>query len=504
MNHTTCHKGLAGIAIAVILAMTILAGCGAPANRPAFAIHTIDADDQALHMAADAGTTTIVQLFEWRLIELQPGEYNWEYPDFVVRACDYYGLQLVMRLDHPPEWAIEANADPALPADLDAFAAFAGRVAARYRGSVLGYVIWNEPNLSREWNGQAPNPAGYARLLARAHAAIKAADPQAIVAGAGLAPTNQNDAEAMNDLVYLSQMLEALEGRPFDVLAIHPYAFGLAPDAPADANDGLNARRITRLQQVLADAGLGDTPLWITEMGWTTSGPAEASQKAVTPAQQARYLVQSFELAEEKWPRVESLAVWNLSTGLAADDEKAGYSIVDSAYNPLPAYAALAERFGQPSPRAGVARWWKALNRASGPIQILSPDVAIRLGDSDTFHPHWSRIYDGRAPSREWAGVFYVENRGQGEWELSMEIMQVQEQGNLIYVNGQALDPPAIPLRGQPDYTSVWTSVTMRVPAGLLKRGVNEIRIQASPRLPAQQFVRYESLQFRNLQLTRL
>jgi hypothetical protein len=135
------------------------------------------------------------------------------------------------------------------------------------------------------------------------------------------------------------------------------------------------------------------------------------------------------------------------------------------------------------------------------PIQILSEDVVIRLGDRDTFYPHWARIYGGHAPSREWAGVFYVDNPGQGAWELSMEIMQVEEPGNLVYVNGQVLDPPAIPLRGRPDYSSVWTRATMSVPAALLRRGANEIEVKASPRLPMQQFVRYESIQFRNLQL---
>jgi len=35
-----------------------------------------------------------------------------------------------------------------------------------------------------------------------------------------------------------------------------------------------------------------------------------------------------------------------------------------------------------------------------------------------------------------------------------METMQVEERGNLVRINGQPLEPPAIPLRGKSDSTS--------------------------------------------------
>jgi hypothetical protein len=85
-----------------------------------------------------------------------------------------------------------------------------------------------------------------------------------------------------------------------------------------------------------------------------------------------------------------------------------------------------------------------------------------------------------------------------------MEILQVEEPGSLVWINGHLLDPPAIPLRGRPDFASVWTAVEMPVPPGLLRPGINSIEIQASPRLPVYQVgqAKHESLQFRNLRLT--
>jgi hypothetical protein len=86
---------------------------------------------------------------------------------------------------------------------------------------------------------------------------------------------------------------------------------------------------------------------------------------------------------------------------------------------------------------------------------------------------------------------------------LSLEVMQVEEPGNLVRINGETLDPPAIPLRGRPDFASVWTGAEIPVPAGLLRRGVNVVEIESGPRQPVYQdsHARYESLQFRNMRL---
>jgi len=84
-----------------------------------------------------------------------------------------------------------------------------------------------------------------------------------------------------------------------------------------------------------------------------------------------------------------------------------------------------------------------------------------------------------------------------------MEIMQVEEPGSRVSINGRLLDPPALPLRGRPDYASVWTAAEMSVPASLLQPGLNTLEIRAGPRLPAYQdaTARFESLQIRHVRL---
>jgi hypothetical protein len=464
-------------------------------------IHAIRASDDLLQMAVDGGFRWMVQLLEWREIEPVPGECFWEYADWLVRATEHYGLDLVLRLDHPPAWAI--TADSAMPVNTTAYAQFAGQVAARYRGRILAYVIWNEPNLAVEWERQPPDPAGYVSLLCAARSAIRAADPEALVVSAGLAPTNHTDSSALDDRLYLQAMYDAGTADCFDILGAHPYGFAYPPQDPHDAHDGLNLARLADLRGIMVAGGDGDKPVWATELGWTTNPVGQEQQwLQVSEEEQSRYLVSAFELAAREWPWLERIVVWNLSTGLPVDDEKRGYSILGADGTPKPAYHALAEwARAQGSMTTKEPADWQA-----GPqsVEILAPDVMVRLSDRDTFYPHWARPHCGSVPCRHWAGQFYIQESGADSWKLRMEIMQVEEPGNLVWINGQLLDPPALPLRDRPDFASVWTSAEMPVPAALLRPGVNILEIRSSPRLPVYHDNRahFESLQFRHIRLT--
>jgi hypothetical protein len=486
------------LALVCLLGLVVMPQHRAPSGdaTPALGAHTIRADDGLLQLAVDGGFSWIIQLVEWQELEPAAGQFFWETTDWLVRAAEYYGLDLVLRLDHPPEWAILAG--EVVPVDAAAYAAFVGQVAARYRGRVTAYVVWNEPNLAVEWAGQAPDPAGYVELLCDAQAAIRAADPHALVVSAGLAPTNHADATALDERRYLQAMYAAGAGACFDVLGAHPYGFAYPPDDAHGAHDGLNFARLADLRARMVENGDGRKLVWATELGWTTD-PVGAAQQwfEVSEQEQSRYLVGAFERAGQEWPWLDRIAVWNLSRGLVADDDRRGYSILTCDGLPKPAYEALAEIFKEEGKGRGK-------QGDAGQVEILAPDVVVRLSDVDTFYPHWARPYCLSVPCRRWVGQFYVREPGTAPWQLQMEIMQVEEPGNQVWINGHLLEPPAIPLRGQPDFASVWTATEMPVPAELLQPGVNTLEIRSGPRLPVYQDgrARFESLQIRHVRLT--
>jgi beta-xylosidase len=297
----------------------------------------------------EAGFDTIVQVLPWRDVHLGSGRFEWAAADALVQTVRQRGLNLVLRLDMPPAWAVQN--DPAgLPFDLAAYADFVTAVAQRYQGQILGYIIWNEPNLAAEWSrsggdleahwasfdGWVADPADYVGVLGVAFRRIRAADSQALVVGGGLAPTNEISPRAVDDRVFWQQLFAAGMADCVDVLAVHAYGFGLSPDAPDDVHNNLNLGRIEQVHEIMQAANVAK-PVWITELGYTV---ADGNQPAVSEAQQADYLLAAQARAAAEWPWVELFTVWNLVYGRSPDDEMGGYSLVNPDLIRRPAFYA--------------------------------------------------------------------------------------------------------------------------------------------------------------------
>jgi len=232
-------------------------------------------------------------------------------PDQALRMARWYGLELIPRLDRPPAWATRPEAPAGEPpVDLPAYAEFVRATATRYWGQIPAYVVWNEPNLSLEWADLPPDPEGYVELLKVAHQAIKEADPGALVVAAGLAPTTEQSPRAMDDLAFLEAMLDAGAAAWFDVLAVHPYGFGLPPEE--DPKDHpLCFRRLERLWAEMRGRGV-DRPLWATEAGWRARRDTkDHAAPWVTLEEQADYLLRAHDLAARSWPWLERLGGWS-------------------------------------------------------------------------------------------------------------------------------------------------------------------------------------------------
>jgi hypothetical protein len=114
----------------------------------------------AAHLAAvrAGGGSFAVTVFNWADIEPEPNYLYWEVPDATLRAAEFYDVEIVARLDHPPDWAIDDNSPT--PWNLDAYANFVRRVVERYGDRLAGIIIWNEPNTELEWHNQPPRPGG--------------------------------------------------------------------------------------------------------------------------------------------------------------------------------------------------------------------------------------------------------------------------------------------------------------------------------------------------------
>ncbi|MEJ2747158.1 MAG: hypothetical protein P8183_04475, partial [Anaerolineae bacterium] len=97
---------------------------------------------------------------------------------------------------------------------------------------------------------------------------------------------------------------------------------------------------------LLAEFGLADVPIWVTEFGWGSFDGFDAPPPAgaefmanVTEWQQAVYILRAYELANE-WKEVGPMFLWNLNFGplLGRQFSESGYSVLRPDGSPRPAY----------------------------------------------------------------------------------------------------------------------------------------------------------------------
>ncbi len=196
--------------------------------------------------------------------------YDWRFDDSIAAALARHRLQWLPIIDYSAPWAQSvAGVDHSPPSSAAAYAAYAGALASRYGvgGSfwrehpelpadpVLAWEIWNEPDNPTFWSPK-PDVARYAALYEAARDAILGFEPTAAVIVGGLT----------NPVAFIPALLSVapdLRGH-IDGIGLHPY--GIDPAGVLS--------NVTKAQQVLAAAGIGDVPLYITELGWTTHPPS--------------------------------------------------------------------------------------------------------------------------------------------------------------------------------------------------------------------------------------
>ena len=241
--------------------------------------------DQQLDLALASGVESLRVSVDWSSMEPSPrfadlpAVYRPAFDDVggapirfaeldpVVGAAARRGISVLPVIESTPSWDAQLSGNSASPPkSLAPFAAFLTALEKRYGpgGSfwsahpgiapepIRMWQIWNEPHFTRYWAVQ-PFAPGYVKLLAAAHAALKAADPNAKVVLAGLADFSWES---------LAQIY-AIPGasRLFDVVAIHPYT--TRPQGVITI--------LQRGREVMDQHGDASKPILATEITWNSS-----------------------------------------------------------------------------------------------------------------------------------------------------------------------------------------------------------------------------------------
>jgi hypothetical protein len=259
----------------------------ANALRPgasSYALRRLDAD----HMSTSGDTAVRMDIL-WNDVQpLSTNSGNFASYDPVIADLAQRGIRVNPMVGYSAKWAssLDATYDAqtrikAPPADPQAYALFAAKVAARYGRNgtfwkafptlpylpMTTYEIWNEENSTPYWH-PAPSAAAYDVLLSAASDRIHIIDPVATVMVGGLVSQDPKTT-TIDGKVFLAQMVAAdpTIGSKIGAVGLHSYA-----NTAATTVDN-----ITELRATMRTLGL-NVPIALNEWGAATGGPGAITE----------------------------------------------------------------------------------------------------------------------------------------------------------------------------------------------------------------------------------
>jgi hypothetical protein len=300
--------------------------------------------DQARTAGAikDAGAKWVRLTVQWKYWEpngpsvVLPETGSLHDTDRAVQLARGAGAKVLIAVYNAPNWAAVApSSEGQVPKATSDFANFVRNLAARYRGQVAAYEIWNEPDLDRFWAGGS-SPTAYTALLRAAYPAIKSADAAASVVFGGLSWDFSRQGS------FLQRAYEAGAGGSFDVLAIHPY-----PDSDSDPTLMKWRTWFAAPRELMVRNGDGGKQMWFTEFGINTSTATRtqgAWQAGVSEQTQSTMLTVALNIAQGI-PYVGVVVYYNFRNNYWSKDDPASlegsFGLMRTDFSPKPAYAAF-------------------------------------------------------------------------------------------------------------------------------------------------------------------
>ena len=276
-----------------------------------------------MEMIRDSGARWIRLHVPWADVE-EPskGEYlnsagrsSWDKYDRIVELAGEYGINILARLDDPPNWSRQDNSVHNSPPDnYNDFGDFVYAFASRYRGRITYYQIWNEPNVYPEWGNRPVDAESYVNLLRIAYTQAKEADPSSVIVAAPLSPTlGTPDGMNESDLSFFQRMYDAGATDYFDVMAVNAYGLWTGPgDRRAEAAR-TNFSRPLLVREIMVRNGDAGKSIWASEMGWNAlpdDFPGPPTHGRVSLERQATYTADAYRRAQEEWPWMGVIFYW--------------------------------------------------------------------------------------------------------------------------------------------------------------------------------------------------
>ncbi|AIO28863.1 MULTISPECIES: cellulase family glycosylhydrolase [Burkholderia] len=292
------------------------------------AIHQID-DPALLDAVRDAGFSFVRTDLFWDSVETPRG---WDFSRYDALVANLrarrLGALFILGYGHP---RYAPKQPPTSSAQIDAFAEYATQAARHYRDQPVRFEVWNEQDHKDYWLAP-PSPAAYRNLLEATVRAVKASNPDAVVATGGVQQVDVTFIRAVGDIGSASQPAP-------DAVSVHPYRQN-APETALGDYAAL-ARDLATYRTVPA--------IWATEWSYPTYAYKYVSHTRdghdpVARERQARYAVRR--LLVDWIAQIGLTAYYDMrNDGRDPKNMEHNFGLLDADNTPLPAYVAVRHLF---------------------------------------------------------------------------------------------------------------------------------------------------------------
>ncbi len=357
LRYTVTQKADAGREIAGKMNFAYMEAAGPNTQRPEFKFGIVSHSqrlpqrerEREMEASAFVGAKVLRDGPEWGTLQATQDPFNWDILDEMVTTCESLGMELQVLLAFTPQWAAAAEKQKAKDwlvwsrsaPDSEAWRAYVAACAARYKGRIHLWEIWNEPDLQGFWQGTTDEYINMVRIAAEE---LRKADPDNRVMSGGFATLTDHGGRALNP--DLQERTMKTVGTLLDFHAVHehgPFAqFARLVDGP--------------YAQLRASLPEPVPRLFFNETAMHSMGGAEKEQ--------ARILVKKASFARSR--KAAGYLWYDLTNdGTDPEDPEHNFGLLTNRMEPKPAYAAFGAfaRLVVPRPylkqiEAGDNRWF--------------------------------------------------------------------------------------------------------------------------------------------------
>lgn len=278
--------------------------------------------------AYSLGINAIRTDLPWSDVETVQGEYhipeNW---DYLVNYSNHVGIKVLAILDYGNKFYDNGD-KPLSEQAIKGFSSYVSFLTNHFKNRISFYQIWNE------WNGKVGNTtpgsvSSYKKLVIAAYPVIKENSPHSVIITGSFSSASFNKAIGLeNKGDYLREFLSPDMTPYTDALSIHPYT--TYRKYPFN-KFSYYTKQITYAKTFLNNSIYHNKPIYITEIGWSTSD----SPYGVSPQTQKDNISKS--ICEAKKRGYAGVFIYNLVDSKPSFNTEDGFGLLDYKFKEKPA-----------------------------------------------------------------------------------------------------------------------------------------------------------------------